>query len=80
MVTCHHDHFVNARGDGACDAGRPVSTRALALPCGPTFALEVGAELGVVNVGLKALSSLRLEKGYRDYGHDMVRALSFLYL
>ena len=25
----------------------------------------------LTNCGLKALSSLRLEKGYRDYGHDM---------
>jgi len=26
---------------------------------------------GLVHAGLKALASLRLEKGYRDYGHDM---------
>eukprot|EP00041_Stephanoeca_diplocostata_P030363 m.917961 g.917961 ORF g.917961 m.917961 type:complete len:877 (+) comp23739_c0_seq7:230-2860(+) len=26
---------------------------------------------GLVHAGLKALSSLRLEKAYRDYGHDM---------
>jgi len=25
---------------------------------------------GLVHAGLKALASLRLEKGYRDYGHD----------
>ena len=33
--------------------------------------LTAGAPFGVRPVGLKALSSLRLEKGYRDYGHDI---------
>jgi glycine cleavage system aminomethyltransferase T/glycine/D-amino acid oxidase-like deaminating enzyme len=33
--------------------------------------LEVGRSEGVIPVGLKALGSLRLEKGYRDYGHDI---------
>jgi 4-methylaminobutanoate oxidase (formaldehyde-forming) len=33
--------------------------------------LEAGAPLGVRHAGLKALASLRLEKGYRDYGHDI---------
>jgi 4-methylaminobutanoate oxidase (formaldehyde-forming) len=33
--------------------------------------LEAGAALGVRHAGLKALASLRLEKGYRDYGHDL---------
>jgi glycine cleavage system aminomethyltransferase T/glycine/D-amino acid oxidase-like deaminating enzyme len=33
--------------------------------------VEVGQEFGLVHAGLKALGSLRLEKGYRDYGHDM---------
>ena len=28
-------------------------------------------EFGLKHVGLKALSSLRLEKGYRDFGHDV---------
>ncbi len=32
---------------------------------------EVGKAHGLVHAGLKALSSLRLEKGYKDYGHDM---------
>ena len=32
---------------------------------------EPGREVGLVHCGLKALGSLRLEKGYRDYGHDM---------
>lgn len=32
---------------------------------------EAGEEMGLVPAGLKALSSLRLEKGYRDYGHDI---------
>lgn len=30
-----------------------------------------GASLGLKHVGLKALGSLRMEKGYRDFGHDM---------
>lgn len=34
--------------------------------------VEVGeAEHGLVHCGLKGLSSLRMEKAYRDYGHDM---------
>lgn len=33
--------------------------------------VEVGEKHGLVHCGLKALSSLRLEKGYKDYGHDM---------
>ena len=28
-------------------------------------------EFGLVHAGLKALGSLRMEKGYRDYGHDL---------
>ena len=30
-----------------------------------------GKRMGLVHAGLKALSSLRMEKAYRDYGHDM---------
>ncbi|HLT11077.1 MAG TPA: FAD-dependent oxidoreductase [Micromonosporaceae bacterium] len=33
--------------------------------------ISAGAEVGLRMAGLKALSSLRLEKGYRDYGHDI---------
>jgi glycine cleavage system aminomethyltransferase T len=33
--------------------------------------MQVGPQYGLVHAGLKALGSLRLEKGYRDYGHDM---------
>mmetsp|Transcript_34430 Transcript_34430/g.81160 ORF Transcript_34430/g.81160 Transcript_34430/m.81160 type:complete len:962 (+) Transcript_34430:163-3048(+) len=33
--------------------------------------IEVGKEYGLKHAGLKALGSLRLEKGYRDYGHDL---------
>ena len=32
---------------------------------------KAGEPLGLVHAGLKALSSLRMEKGYRDYGHDI---------
>jgi 4-methylaminobutanoate oxidase (formaldehyde-forming) len=33
--------------------------------------VEAGAKLGLVHAGLRALGSLRMEKGYRDYGHDL---------
>jgi glycine cleavage system aminomethyltransferase T/glycine/D-amino acid oxidase-like deaminating enzyme len=33
--------------------------------------VEAGKRFGLKHAGLKALSSLRLEKGYRDYGHDI---------
>jgi 4-methylaminobutanoate oxidase (formaldehyde-forming) len=33
--------------------------------------VEAGQEFGLVHAGLKALGSLRMEKGYRDYGHDL---------
>jgi heterotetrameric sarcosine oxidase gamma subunit len=33
--------------------------------------VEAGEEVGMVHAGLKALASLRMEKGYRDYGHDI---------
>ncbi len=33
--------------------------------------VEAGVHYGLRHAGLKALSSLRLEKAYRDYGHDI---------
>jgi glycine cleavage system aminomethyltransferase T len=33
--------------------------------------VEAGARHGLEHTGLKALASLRMEKGYRDYGHDI---------
>jgi 4-methylaminobutanoate oxidase (formaldehyde-forming) len=33
--------------------------------------VAAGKALGLRHAGLKALASLRLEKGYRDYGHDI---------
>ncbi len=33
--------------------------------------VEAGAQFGLVHAGLRALGSLRMEKGYRDYGHDL---------
>ncbi len=33
--------------------------------------VKAGEPLGLVHAGLKALASLRMEKGYRDYGHDI---------
>ncbi len=35
------------------------------------FIVEVGKQFDLRHAGLKALNSLRMEKGYRDYGHDM---------
>jgi glycine cleavage system aminomethyltransferase T/glycine/D-amino acid oxidase-like deaminating enzyme len=32
---------------------------------------EAGKHVGLRHAGLKALGSLRMEKGYRDYGHDI---------
>jgi 4-methylaminobutanoate oxidase (formaldehyde-forming) len=33
--------------------------------------VDAGREVGLVHAGLKSLGSLRMEKGYRDYGHDI---------
>ena len=33
--------------------------------------VKAGEPLGLRHAGLKALASLRMEKGYRDYGHDI---------
>jgi glycine cleavage system aminomethyltransferase T len=33
--------------------------------------VQEGKKVGLKHAGLKALASLRMEKGYRDYGHDM---------
>jgi glycine cleavage system aminomethyltransferase T/glycine/D-amino acid oxidase-like deaminating enzyme len=33
--------------------------------------VEAGDSFGLRHAGLKALASLRMEKGYRDYGHDI---------
>jgi 4-methylaminobutanoate oxidase (formaldehyde-forming) len=33
--------------------------------------VEAGEPVGLRHAGLKALASLRMEKGYRDYGHDI---------
>jgi 4-methylaminobutanoate oxidase (formaldehyde-forming) len=33
--------------------------------------VAAGAQMGLRHTGLKALASLRMEKGYRDYGHDI---------
>jgi glycine cleavage system aminomethyltransferase T/glycine/D-amino acid oxidase-like deaminating enzyme len=40
--------------------------------------VEAGEPLGLVHAGLKALSSLRMEKAYRDYGHDIDNTDSLL--
>ena len=33
--------------------------------------VAAGEPFGLRHAGLKALGSLRMEKGYRDYGHDI---------
>jgi glycine cleavage system aminomethyltransferase T/glycine/D-amino acid oxidase-like deaminating enzyme len=33
--------------------------------------VQAGEAVGMKHAGLKALASLRMEKGYRDYGHDI---------
>lgn len=33
--------------------------------------VSVGAECGVRNAGMFALNSLRMEKGFRHWGHDL---------
>ena len=33
--------------------------------------VEAGAKFGAMHAGLRALGSLRMEKGYRDFGHDL---------
>ena len=33
--------------------------------------VAAGEEVGLVHAGLKTLASCRMEKGYRDYGHDI---------
>jgi 4-methylaminobutanoate oxidase (formaldehyde-forming) len=33
--------------------------------------VEAGQAFGLRHAGLKSLASLRMEKGYRDYGHDI---------
>ena len=33
--------------------------------------VAAGESVGLQHAGLKALASLRMEKGYRDYGHDI---------
>jgi 4-methylaminobutanoate oxidase (formaldehyde-forming) len=33
--------------------------------------VEAGQRFGMLHVGLKSLASLRMEKGYRDFGHDI---------
>jgi 4-methylaminobutanoate oxidase (formaldehyde-forming) len=40
--------------------------------------VEAGEDVGLVHAGLKALASLRMEKGYRDYGHDIDNTDSIL--
>jgi 4-methylaminobutanoate oxidase (formaldehyde-forming) len=40
--------------------------------------VEEGEKHGLVHAGLKALASLRMEKGYRDYGHDIDNTDSIL--
>jgi 4-methylaminobutanoate oxidase (formaldehyde-forming) len=40
--------------------------------------VHAGERFGLVHAGLKSLASLRMEKGYRDYGHDIDNTDSIL--
>jgi 4-methylaminobutanoate oxidase (formaldehyde-forming) len=40
--------------------------------------VEAGEAFGLVHAGLKSLASLRMEKAYRDYGHDIDNTDSIL--
>jgi heterotetrameric sarcosine oxidase gamma subunit len=40
--------------------------------------VDVGKQVGLVHAGLKTLASCRMEKGYRDYGHDIDNTDSIL--
>ena len=51
---------------GTSCTSRPAGRARLRPPRGGR-----GRDLGLRPAGLKALSSLRMEKGYRDYGHDI---------
>ena len=66
-----------SRGRCAC-ASRTWASSGTSCTCRPstpstctTGCVAAGAPLGLRPVGLAALGSLRLEKGYRDYGHDV---------
>ncbi len=48
-----------------------ITKHGKALGVGSGAGSGVGAGVDLVHAGLKALGSLRMEKGYRDYGHDM---------
>ena len=64
---------------GACASASPTSASwATSCTCPAEQAVHVydrivaaGAAFGLRHAGLKALGSLRMEKGYRDYGHDI---------
>ena len=54
-------------GELGCELYAPAASTAAVWDA----VLEAGAAHGIRPVGLHALSSLRMEKGYRDYGHDI---------
>ena len=62
-----------------CASASPTSaSSATSSTCRPsrpstctTESSSAGEEFGLRHAGLKALASLRMEKGYRDYGHDI---------
>ena len=64
---------------GCCACGSPTSaSSATSSTCPAEQAAHVydrlvaaGPAYGLRHAGLKALASLRMEKGYRDYGHDI---------
>ena len=61
----HPDHLPGRARVRAVRAGRAGGGTST------TRSSAAGAAVGLRQAGLKALSSLRMEKGYRDYGHDI---------
>ncbi|HXY43158.1 MAG TPA: FAD-dependent oxidoreductase, partial [Acidimicrobiales bacterium] len=53
------------------ELGYELHVRADLAVCVYDALFEAGADLGLRNIGMSALNGLRIEKGYRDYGHDI---------
>ena len=64
-VLVHPDHLPRRARLRAVRPGRAGHARLRPRASRP------GAAYGLRHAGLKALASLRMEKGYRDYGHDI---------
>ena len=61
----------DAVGGGGRDGGGSCSCSGSGSGNSSGDNIKRGPHLQLKHAGLKALASLRMEKGYRDYGHDM---------